>query len=239
MSKHTARGVVVAMSLPMLAALLLLVVAVPSQAAIGVHTSDFIADGTRTHFNGFESIPNDGQFFTGGAGPYTEDTIQVQQINGDPGNAISVVVTTVWTGFQGSYSWYPSLGDLGYSELSLAGGVDFQDVGFNYATGGSELIHRDILFELLDNGAVVLSGKTPVTAYPYIGGPDYLGFSGGGFDTIRMRDTSGGGSVTDGSFQALAIDNIETGGGSPELSTWMLLACSGLAGVVLRRRRKA
>jgi MYXO-CTERM domain-containing protein len=40
----------------------------------------------------------------------------------------------------------------------------------------------------------------------------------------------------------LAIDNIEMGGGgngSPELSTWMLLACSGLAGVVLRRRRKA
>ena len=29
------------------------------------------------------------------------------------------------------------------------------------------------------------------------------------------------------------------GNGSPELSTWMLLACSGLAGVVLRRRRKA
>jgi hypothetical protein len=27
--------------------------------------------------------------------------------------------------------------------------------------------------------------------------------------------------------------------GSPELSTWMLLACSGLAGLVLRRRRKA
>jgi LPXTG-motif cell wall-anchored protein len=62
-----------------------------------------------------------------------------------------------------------------------------------------------------------------------------------------MRDgTPGGGSVTDGTFQALAIDNIEMGGGgtgpgngSPELSTWMLLACSGLAGVVLRRRRKA
>ena len=243
MSKHRARGVVVGMSLPMLGAVLLLVVAVPSQAAIVVHTSDFIADGTRTHFNGFESIPNDGQFFTGGAGPYTEDTIQVQQINGDPGNAISVVVTTVWTGFQGSYSWYPSLGDLGYSELSLAGGVDFQDVGFNYGTG-FPTEPKDILFELLDNGAVVLVGTMPITAYPYnIGGPDYLGFSGGGFDTIRMRDGSpGGGSVTDGTDQYLAIDNIEMGGGgngSPELSTWMLLACSGLAGVVLRRRRKA
>jgi hypothetical protein len=26
--------------------------------------------------------------------------------------------------------------------------------------------------------------------------------------------------------------------GSPELSTWMLLACSGLAGLVIRRRRR-
>jgi len=33
----------------------------------------------------------------------------------------------------------------------------------------------------------------------------------------------------------------DDGGGNatPELSTWMLLVCSGLAGLVLRRRRKA
>jgi MYXO-CTERM domain-containing protein len=29
------------------------------------------------------------------------------------------------------------------------------------------------------------------------------------------------------------------GNGSPELSTWMLLACSGLAGLVIRRRRRS
>jgi hypothetical protein len=41
---------------------------------------------------------------------------------------------------------------------------------------------------------------------------NYIGFSGGGFDTIRMRNgfINLGGTVTDGTIQALAIDNIET-----------------------------
>ena len=41
----------------------------------------------------------------------------------------------------------------------------------------------------------------------------------------------------------LILDNVtltrESGGSTPELSTWMLLACSGLAGLGLLRRRKA
>jgi hypothetical protein len=44
---------------------------------------------------------------------------------------------------------------------------------------------------------------------------------------------------TDFAMGNLVVASPEDGGGngSPELSTWMLLACSGLAGLVIRRRR--
>ncbi len=201
-----------------------------------VHTSDFINDGTRSHFNGFEGIPNDVVFFTGGAGPYTEDTIQVQQINGDPPNDILVVFSRPFK--QGNYLWYPNGGDNGYTELSLAGGVDFQDVGFNYGTGFSS--DRMILYELWDDGALIHTGAETLIYTS----SNYLGFSGGGFDRIIMRDAlSSGGMVTDGSQQGLAIDNIEMQGGSqpiPEPTTIALLGIglAGLAGAEVRRRCK-
>jgi hypothetical protein len=203
------------------------------QAAIGVHTADFIPDASRSHFNGFELIPNNGTFFTGGGGPYTEDTIQVQQINGDPPN--DIWVTFGFWGSLGSFSWYPSGGDHGYTTVSLAGGLDFQDVGFNYGTGGHD--QHVTLYELLDNGVVVLSGSIPITEWN--SSTNYLGFSGGGFDTIRLRDANtGGGTVTDGSFNALALDNIETSGAVPEPSTLVLWSGLGAVGAVMAWRRR-
>ena len=43
-----------------MACMTLLIAAGQVQAAPIVHTVDFIPDGSRSHFNGFESIPNDG-----------------------------------------------------------------------------------------------------------------------------------------------------------------------------------
>lgn len=93
----------------------------PAQASIIVHNSDFIADSSRTHFNGFESIPIFNTSFYEGEIPYTEDSITVQQINGDEGYNI----WATWTfedGFEGSHGWYPNGGDNGYTQLSLASG---------------------------------------------------------------------------------------------------------------------
>jgi hypothetical protein len=181
---------------------LLIAIAAPLQAAITVHNSDFIADGSRSHFNGFEAVPNNGTHYTGGNGPYTEDSISVEQVNGQG----VTWVTFVWPGSQGDYSWYPDGGDLGYTQITSAGGSDFDSVGFNYGSGAQG--DSGILVELLNDGNVVLS----TSAFLNDSGPNYIGFSGGGFDTIRARDLTNLGNemVTDGSFQALVIDSIET-----------------------------
>jgi hypothetical protein len=197
------------------------------KADIIVHTSDFIADGGRSHFNGFEAIPNDGAFYTGESGPYTEDNITVSQVNGDPGNQIAI--DYLWTGTQGIRSWYPSGGDFGYTQISMSDGSDFQDVGFNFFSGfGSNSL---VMYELVANGTTVLSGTAPIMT------ENYLGFSGGGFDTIRIRDDpSPPGEFYDGTNNAVTVDNIETAVPEPTTFTlWMLLGSLGW--VVGRRRR--
>ena len=228
------------LALGCLGAALLAIVAISEAQAVPIlHTSDFIADSNRSHFNDFESIPNDGTFFTGGSGPYNGDGISVTQMNGDTGNDIWVTYSW-WPGTTG-FQWYPNGGDSGYTAISLTGGGAFTDVGFNYGSGftSSDLT---ILYELLNDGATVLSGSAFLSGSSV----NYLGFSGGGFDTILVRDSFGGGSVRDGSYQALAIDNIETQGSEarggsaavPEPSS-IALFLAGLAGFAAMRRRKA
>jgi hypothetical protein len=198
------------------------------QAGFVVHTTDFINNANRTHFNGFENITTVGPFYDGGSGPYTEDTIQVQQIN---------ATTSIWvtynfgSGFEGNYGWYPNGGDNGYSEISLTGGSKFDLVGFNVGTGYFSGV-SEYLFELLDNNSVVFSGAIS-------GSSTYLGFSGGVFDTIRVRDSvGGGGNVTDGAFQAMTFDSIETAS-VPEPASMVIWSIGALGmGLVARRRAK-
>jgi hypothetical protein len=202
-------------------------------SAIIVHTTDFILDASRTQFNGFESIPNNGTFYNTPAAPYTEDGITVQQMNGNPGFG-SIWVTHPLIGRQGQYVWYPNGGDNGYTSLSLLGGADFQSVGFNY---GSPYQTTKILYELLNDGGVVLSGSALMAG----ASANYLGFSGGGFDSVRVRQAmlDDTGTVTDGTLQALAIDNVETHdvGAVPEPSSLVLFAAGALLGCVSYRRR--
>src|SRR5262245_31186014 len=79
----------------------------PSAAAATpiVMTTDFILDNARSHFNGFEGIPNEGRSSTVGSGPYIEDNIRVEQFPEASYNIVSNFGIS-WKGFTGNNAWY-------------------------------------------------------------------------------------------------------------------------------------
>ena len=198
--------------------------AAPARATT-IHLTDFIPDGSRSQFNSFELIGNDGTYYTGGSGPYTEDGITVQQVLGDSGNSIWL------TAFHpdGAFGWYPDGGDGGYTVITRAGGVDFVDVGFFRGSGFYDA-PVTLHWELWDDGALVLSGS--VAGLPLLA-PQYLGFGGGGFDEIRLRDTQPNWP----GLNAFAVDAIELRNGVPEPGSSLLLFGIALAGLRAARKR--
>ncbi|MGE5360497.1 MAG: hypothetical protein ACM3NQ_15885 [Bacteroidales bacterium] len=118
-----------------------------------VYRSDFIPDGSRNHFNSFEAIPYGGPLYFAGSGPYVEDGIAVQQVNGFTGY--------IWLTYfhpDGNFGWYPDNGG-GYTRITRPGGSDFFDVGFFYTTG---LDVAQTYYELYKDGVLVLQGTWDV-----------------------------------------------------------------------------
>lgn len=198
-----------------------------------VHTSDFIPDLYRTNFNGLEGIAG-----TEDVSPsYSEDGIQVEQINGD-GSDIWAEYPLHLPGYEGSRAWYPGGGDNGFTRITRTDGSDFTNVGFLRGSGAHPPTFEVILlYEVYNDGALVLSGSLPHFVSEQV---TYLGFSGGGFDEILVRDGMTKTtpiyhlvtSFHDGTQNTLAIDSIELANIVPEPSS-LLLALAAAVGLLL------
>jgi len=203
-------------------------------AAPVVHTTDIIPTLSRTALVDFEPL--------GGASnlpiSFSQSGVNVNQINGDANDMWSGCFFSCWY-TNNTPNWYPSGGDLGYTEITRSGGADFDAVGTDVSHGFAQQ-NFVVQYELLDNGVSVLLGS-----FTFPSGSDgYLGFTGGGFDTVRLRARPEGfvGGFGNGDFQAMAIDNIELANlsqsvpepGSLALASLALLAAAG--GGLARRR---
>jgi hypothetical protein len=182
-----------------------------------VESTNFIGNAY-VHFNGFEGAQAQS------SGPYsgdsyTEDGIRVTQQYA-PNFGKSIRTDSVAGGFEGSKSWGPPFGDFGWTDITKSDGSDFVDVGFLIGSAYGSAVSGGInsrasvfvYYELWNNGAVVfsdtLSGQG-VDAH-------WLGFSGGGFDEIKLRDGADFVNKLDmsgnGFANGLFIDSIKTAG---------------------------
>jgi hypothetical protein len=195
--------------------------------ASSVFFTDFIPDASRVGFMGFEALPVTD--YTGGiALSYQEGGISIEQVNGGPND--------IWTTYftpEGERGWYPNAGDFGYTSLKLTSGGDFQNVGFLLGTG--RLIAPSFAtYALYNDGIAILTGSLDLTGVAQ----QYLGFGGGGFDEVRLREQSGApGAFLNGTENALAIDAIEISNVPDHDSASALSLAALMSALVAFRRR--
>jgi hypothetical protein len=210
----------------------------PALSQVTVHTSDFIADGSRSGFNGFETYTSEISYEPS----HAEDGILVEHV-GD--------FRDVWTvsnyfrqGFEGQHSWYVDHNtpiDTGYERITLSSGAAFDAIGLIAGSGFGGYCVYDcdevatfltFHYALLYQGVEVASGT--LSHHP---NGHYVGFSGGGFDEVRLWDSSQYGWPGQ---TALMLDSIEVIAASPvpEPSEWALMLVGlGVVGTAHRRRR--
>lgn len=210
-----------------------LALAAQSAFAVNVHFSNIVP--SPSNFNGFEGAPA----MFGGFGPtYTEDGITVTQANMSPSGIWTTYLTPTdpwgyYGTFEGDRSWYPYNGDNGYTVITMADNSAFSSVSMLIGSGYTGSLDVGVYYELAFAGNVVFSGTYQKTYEP-----NWLGFSGGGFDEIRLRDNNGAAIAgLTGGYNALAIDSIGVGA-VPEPGTYALML-GGLVALGAFARRKA
>lgn len=196
--------------------------------AVTLHTTDFIPDITRTNFNGFEGLPSTVSY--NGISGYVEGGVKVEQVNGRPNG---IWTTFLPPGLQGNRAWHPNGGDYGYTKITRADGSDFVNVGLLRSHGWAD--PNTYVYQLLKNGVSIFSGT--LFGDSHFG--EYLGFSGGGFNEIRLGNYSGHnpGQTLSG-LNGLVIDSIELSGSAQPIPTPALLpGLIGLGVSVLKQRK--
>ncbi|MBD1837230.1 PEP-CTERM sorting domain-containing protein [Coleofasciculus sp. FACHB-501] len=173
----------------------------------------------RTNFNGFEGL----QDFDSYRSVYTEDGIKVEQVNGDLNGIASAYQS--W-GAEGLKSWYANGGDFGFTKITRQDSSDFDNIGLLIGSGWDLSSPITYVYDVLKNGVSLFSGTLFKNT-----SPNYLGFSGGDFNEIRLAAYYGNNpQQTIGGYQALAIDSIELSDSSrsvPEPGT--LIGLVGIA----------
>ena len=162
------------------------------------------------------------------------DGFSMQQVNGQADN----LWTTYNPGGGDGKGWYPNGGDLGYTQIALQSGQNFDSASLFVGSGSGGSLF--LTYELLENSTSVASGVLSGHTSPF----QWLSITGGGFNTIRLRDGNTPGSFLDGSVNALAFDKInatvqQTSQSVPEPFTIVGTLIGGTAALRMRKKLKA
>lgn len=212
-------------------------------AALIVHTSDFIDDGSRSHFMNFDG----GYSFHRNPHYFQHDGITIGESTG-----LSPMLGRFMNGTLHYYARNSNqnITTGGYTIITKPDGSDFGTLGMNYSTG-TPLVGIDIAWAVLSHGVEVGSGLVPWG--PYMTG--YLGFEGVSFDEIRLKGPAlssdgqrvlGHANLYDSYQNFIMVDNIEIGQNPPpaqNVSEPGTLALAGLAlgclAIAQRQRKSA
>jgi hypothetical protein len=218
----------------------LVAVMAPAQA-ITVETTNFIS--SPANFNGFEGI---GSTFFPTNTPYSEGGITVTYVG------VSLGFGGIWTGYtsgiggEGNFGWYPNGTGAGYTDVKLTSGGGIQAIQFLTGSGWNvpAATTTNLLYQVLNQGVIVLAGTIPVTRNHFgTGTMQYVGFSGGGFDEIKLENQVNildafGENFDGGAFDSFAANSATA---APLPAALPLFACGfGTLGLLgWRNKRKA